>query len=122
MESNDETIKKKILPMNKYKTCSYRQYLNYLTFENLYNRAREIEEQRERERERARARERERAPFSLNFFLSVKIYIPCPNTHTHTHTHTHIHAHTNTHKQSTEGVWTQQLRVFSCASKNLVYR
>ena len=30
--------------MNKYKNCSYRQYLNYLTFEKLYNKVREIEE------------------------------------------------------------------------------
>ena len=32
-ESNDETTKKFILPTNKYKNCSYQQYLNYLTFE-----------------------------------------------------------------------------------------
>jgi len=30
--------------MNKYKNCSYRQYLNHLTFEKLYNKVREIED------------------------------------------------------------------------------
>ena len=30
--------------MNKYKNCSYNQYLNYLTFEKLYNKVREIED------------------------------------------------------------------------------
>ena len=49
IESNDETIKKFILPMNKYKNCSYRQYLNYFIFEKLYNKVREIEEQIERD-------------------------------------------------------------------------
>ena len=38
------TIKKKILTTNKYKNCSYREYLNYLTFEKLYNKVREIED------------------------------------------------------------------------------
>ena len=33
IKSNDETTKKFILPTNKYKNCSYQQYLNYLTFE-----------------------------------------------------------------------------------------
>ena len=35
IKSNDETIKKFILPSNPYKNCSYKQYLNYLTFEKL---------------------------------------------------------------------------------------
>ena len=43
-KSNDETIKKIILPSNKNKNCSYNQYLNYLTFEKLYNKVREIED------------------------------------------------------------------------------
>jgi hypothetical protein len=30
--------------MNKFKNCSYRQYLNYLTYEKLYNKVQEIEE------------------------------------------------------------------------------
>ena len=34
---SNETINKFILPLNKYKNCSYNQYLNYLTFEKLYN-------------------------------------------------------------------------------------
>ena len=44
IKSNDETIQSFIWPLNKYKTCSYRQYLNHLTFEKLYNKVREIEE------------------------------------------------------------------------------
>jgi hypothetical protein len=44
MKSNDETIKKFILPSNPHKNCSYNQYLNFLTFEKLYNKVREIEE------------------------------------------------------------------------------
>jgi hypothetical protein len=44
IKSNDETIKKIILPSNTYKNCSYNQYLNYLTFEKLYNKVREIED------------------------------------------------------------------------------
>ena len=45
IKSNDETnYKKKILTTNKYKKCSYRGYLNYLTFEKLYNKVREIED------------------------------------------------------------------------------
>ena len=36
IKSNDETIKKIILPSNKYKNVSYNQYLNYLNFEKLY--------------------------------------------------------------------------------------
>jgi len=43
VNSNDETIKKNILPSNKQKNCSYNQYLNYLTFEKLYNKVRDIE-------------------------------------------------------------------------------
>ena len=43
-KSNDETIKSFILTMNKYKNCSYHQYLNYLTFEKLYNKVREMED------------------------------------------------------------------------------
>ena len=43
-KSNDETIKIFILPSNKYKNCSYNQYLNYLTSEKLYNKVREIED------------------------------------------------------------------------------
>ena len=44
IKSNDETIKNFILPSNKYKNCSYNQYLNYLTFEKLYKKVREIED------------------------------------------------------------------------------
>ena len=44
IKSNDETIKKIILPSNTYKNCSYNQYLNLLTFEKLYNKVREIED------------------------------------------------------------------------------
>ena len=44
IKSNDETIKFFILPSNKYKNCSYNQYLNYLTFEKLYIKVREIED------------------------------------------------------------------------------
>ena len=44
VKSNDETIKIIILPSNKYKNCSYNQYLNYLTFEKLYNKVREMED------------------------------------------------------------------------------
>ena len=43
-KSNDETIKNFILPSNKYKNSSYNQYLNYLTFEKLYDKVREIED------------------------------------------------------------------------------
>ena len=56
--------------MNKYKNCSYNQYLNYLTFEKLCNKVRELAQIAfsealslciaRRERERARERERER--------------------------------------------------------------
>jgi hypothetical protein len=44
IKSNDDTIKEFILPSNKYKKCSYNQYLNYLTYEKLYNKVREIED------------------------------------------------------------------------------
>jgi hypothetical protein len=32
IKSNDETIKKFILPMNKYKNCSYNQYLKHILY------------------------------------------------------------------------------------------
>jgi hypothetical protein len=44
IKSNDETIKKIILPSNKYKNVSYNQYLNYLNFEKLYMKVREIKD------------------------------------------------------------------------------
>ena len=44
IKSNDETTKKFILPSNKYKNCSYNQYLNYLTFQKICNKVREIED------------------------------------------------------------------------------
>jgi len=37
IKSTDKTFKKFILLPNKYKNCSYNQYLNYLTFQKLYN-------------------------------------------------------------------------------------
>jgi hypothetical protein len=36
--------KKLYLPMNESKNCSYRQYLNYLTYDKLYSKVRKIEE------------------------------------------------------------------------------
>jgi len=44
IKPRDETIKKIILPMNKYKNCSYNQYLKHLTYEKLYEKVREIED------------------------------------------------------------------------------
>ncbi len=71
IESNDETIKKFILQMNKYKNCSYRQYC-------------------------ARARERE-SPFLSQFPSFCKnIYSMYKHTHIHTHTHARTHKHIQT--------------------------
>jgi hypothetical protein len=44
IKSNDETIKKKSLPSNPYKNCSYKEYLSNLTYKKLYGRLREIED------------------------------------------------------------------------------
>jgi hypothetical protein len=44
VKSNDETIKNFILPSNPFKNCSYGEYLKKLTYEQLYNKVREIED------------------------------------------------------------------------------
>jgi hypothetical protein len=44
IKSNDETIKKFILPSNPYKNCSYKEYLNNLTYKKLYDKVGEIED------------------------------------------------------------------------------
>jgi hypothetical protein len=44
IKSNDETIKKFISPSNPFTNCSYKEYLNNLTFEKLYFKVREIED------------------------------------------------------------------------------
>ena len=44
IKSNDETIKKFILPSNPFKNCSYEEYLKNLTYTKLYDKLREIED------------------------------------------------------------------------------
>ena len=44
IESNDEIIKKIILPSNSHKNCSYKEYLNNLTYTKIYDKVREIED------------------------------------------------------------------------------
>ncbi len=44
IKSNDETIKKFISPSNPSKNCSYKDYLNNLTYKKLYDKVREIED------------------------------------------------------------------------------
>ena len=44
IKSNNETIKKFILPSNPFKNCSYEEYLKHLTFKKLYDKVREIED------------------------------------------------------------------------------
>ena len=43
IKSNDETFKKIILPSNPFKNCSYKEYLNNLTYKKLYDKVQEIE-------------------------------------------------------------------------------
>ena len=44
IKSNDETIKKFILPSNPFKNCSFKEYLSNLTYKKLYEKVREIED------------------------------------------------------------------------------
>ena len=44
IKSNDETIKKFILPSNPFKNCSYKDYLNNLTYKKIYDKVRDIED------------------------------------------------------------------------------